>query len=68
MGTASSPEAVIEHNKEELAVERAEFSDTPERHPHVDPVAEKAIVRKMDFRLVPLVTALCTEQWRMTVF
>ncbi len=34
-------------------------SDGLRHQHHVDPVAEARVVRKMDLRLVPLVTALC---------
>ena len=33
-------------------------STTPSHEPHVLPSIEKNVVRKMDFRIVPLVTAL----------
>lgn len=34
-------------------------TDAPERQHHVHPDAERSVVRKMDWRIPPLVGALC---------
>lgn len=36
--------------------------DAPEQQHHLDPDAERAVVRKMDWRIPPLVGALCRSQ------
>ena len=44
----------------ETSHEQAPPGYVPSRALAVDPAAEARVVRKMDLRLVPIVTALCT--------
>ena len=50
------------HDVDTANVEHADTANTAEQHGHhfIDPALERRVVRKMDLRLVPLVTVLCT--------
>ena len=56
-----SPLEASQDDPEKTGIFMKDNADTGEHHHHIHPDAERAVVRKLDWRVPPLVGALCTS-------